>query len=197
MTKLVEKLEALGDANKYDEQAAVFLDATSATIEARYIRTGAHFPDDTEKKNRDIYEIRITRGSREFMFMFGENVRETIERITGLLGDGDKLLADHIRMDSGSVNIGGAHGFRLRLKKWEAEHKDWQPAGTGNRPDAYSILACMTTSEPPDNADDFAAEYGYEKPSEAIRVFEAVRNEWENMQKLFTDDELDALSRIA
>ena len=49
----------------------------------------------------------------------------------------------------------------------------------------------------PDNVDDFAAEFGYEKPSEALRVYEACKNEADQLQKLFNDKECQQLSEIA
>lgn len=64
------------------------------------------------------------------------------------------------------------------------------------KPSAYSVLACLTKSEPEQNVDAFASEYGYEKPSEAIHVHKAVLEEWEGVQKLWTPEQLLALAEI-
>ena len=50
--------------------------------------------------------------------------------------------------------------------------------------------------QPADNVDDFADEFGYEKPSEALRVFEAVNKEYDNLCKLFNEKELEMLTEI-
>lgn len=64
------------------------------------------------------------------------------------------------------------------------------------KPTAYDILACLTAYETAENVDDFASEFGYEKPSEAVRVFEAVKKEYAALRDMFNDQELSELQEI-
>ncbi len=65
-----------------------------------------------------------------------------------------------------------------------------------HKPDAYSVLACMQSYEPSQSVDEFASEFGYTKPSEAIRVHKAVLEEWEGVQRLFTVEQIEKLREI-
>ncbi len=64
------------------------------------------------------------------------------------------------------------------------------------RPTAYDILASLDGYEPNDNIDDFASDFGYTKPSEALRVWEAVKEQYKELCKLFTEEELEKLREI-
>jgi hypothetical protein len=68
--------------------------------------------------------------------------------------------------------------------------------GTWSKPNAYDILACLTTYEPEDNIDDFMAMYGYEKASVALKVYEAVKAEYKGLTSLYNDDEMALLAEI-
>ena len=68
-------------------------------------------------------------------------------------------------------------------------------ANKGERPSNYDILAGLSVYDY-DNVDDFAVDFGYEKPSEALRAFTAVRNETMNLKKLFNNEELELLAEI-
>lgn len=204
-TTLADKVQELGDAGKYREQARAFLEATGAKIEARYLATRPHFGE-SDKDARDVYEVRISRGSRSYSFEYGDSIANTEERIAMMLRPEDKYLAPRIRVDGHDAVPGMGIGFLSRsayvrkVNAWSDEHKkmlDVQDADAGQRPDAYSVLACLQKYEPPQDVDDFAAEYGYTKPSDALRVFEAVKKEYAAMQSLFTDYELGAAQAIA
>lgn len=175
--------------SEYDRQAADFLRATGATIEAKFKTLGAHFPSETDK--RDIYTIRIVRGSRRYEFEYGDSIANTKARIERSVGEGNARF-----FLSGKFDL-LPYGSISRLKKTTAALEAWDVAGKDGRPTAYSVLAAMTKSEPADNVDDFAAEYGYTKPSEALRAFKATRKEWAALQSLFTDAELEQLAEIA
>lgn len=66
----------------------------------------------------------------------------------------------------------------------------------GKKPTAYDILASIWKFEPSDDVDDFAKELGYEKPSEAIRVWKAVKEQYKELCKLFTPEEMEKLAEI-
>ncbi len=68
--------------------------------------------------------------------------------------------------------------------------------GHGTKPKAYEILACLN---PLNGADfeDFCAEFGYNEDSiMALKTFEAVREQDRNLRKLFSVEQLEALTEI-
>jgi len=58
--------------NEYDKQAKDFLKATGTEFKAKFLKYGSHFVGETDK--RDIYEITLKRGTREFKFKFGQSL---------------------------------------------------------------------------------------------------------------------------
>lgn len=55
---------------------------------------------------------------------------------------------------------------------------------------------CLNKYEPEDDIDSFASGLGIEKPSEAIRIYEAVKKEWKALNDLFTAEEMELLAEI-
>ncbi len=64
------------------------------------------------------------------------------------------------------------------------------------KPGAYDVLSCLTKSEPEDSLDNFADAFGYTKPSEALRVYNALREEWREVCDLWTPEERELLAEI-
>lgn len=63
-------------------------------------------------------------------------------------------------------------------------------------PTEYDVLTCLTKYDP-ESFEDFCANYGYDEDSRtAERVYKAVVKEFNNMQRLFTSDELELLTVI-
>lgn len=173
--------------SEYDNQARAFLDKTGATIEASYKTLGQHFGGDDMK--RDIWHVRIVRGSRSYVFEFGQSVQSTDDRLARIVGP--ENVRAYLR---GQLTLTPAMSRRRSV--WQQEADEWKPAGEGSRPGAYDVLAAMTKSDP-GTLDEFASEFGYVKPSEAVRVHKAVRKEWAALQALFNDAELAELAEIA
>ena len=63
------------------------------------------------------------------------------------------------------------------------------------KPSNYDIL-CSLEKYGYEDVDDFASGLGIEKPSEAIRIFEAVNKNYKDVSNMFTEDELVELSEI-
>jgi hypothetical protein len=77
------------------------------------------------------------------------------------------------------------------------QYHDYGPLGKWRKPHAYDVLACITKYPVEDSVDEFALEYGYTKPSEALRIHGAVREEWQNVSRLYNEAELEMLRAIA
>jgi len=68
---------------------------------------------------------------------------------------------------------------------------------TRRGPTAYDVLSCLTKYPVEEDIDEFAANYGYEKPSIALRMFKAVNEEWEGVSSIWSsEEELEELREI-
>lgn len=66
----------------------------------------------------------------------------------------------------------------------------------GEEPSAYDVLACLDGYKP-DTFADFCANYGYSDDSiTALKVYEGVREQYENLARIFTRKQLKDLSEI-
>lgn len=69
-------------------------------------------------------------------------------------------------------------------------------AKQNKRPHAYDVLAALTKYET-ESYDNFCDAFGYDNDSiKALTTYKAVVNEWENLSKLFTAEELEKLAEI-
>ena len=91
------------------------------------------------------------------------------------------------------------HVFNITLKK---EHKQYtfnfgQSIAQGsNEPTMYDVLTCLQKYDV-GTFEDFCGEYGYDNDSRrAEKIYKAVCKEYQGMQRLFTESELNLLSEI-
>lgn len=69
-------------------------------------------------------------------------------------------------------------------------------ANRGVKPTPYDVLACLQKYDV-GSFEDFCAEYGYDADSrKAERIYEAVLNEFKNVQALWSDEEIELLQEI-
>lgn len=67
---------------------------------------------------------------------------------------------------------------------------------SGEIPTAYDILACIE-KYPVYDFTEFCADYGYDLDSRtAYKIYKSVKREWENINKLFTEEQLEQLREI-
>lgn len=167
----------------YNKQALDFLEKTKTIIISEFLKNDYYFKNDTNK--RDIYLVTITRGRRSFSFNFGQSVIDSQyyqdkipERTYSLCGKsrtGNYSINDLNKYQSG--------GQQLTLKK-------------GKTPTEYAILACFTKSDP-GSLEDFCSDFGYNADSKtADEIYEAVKQEWKNVQTIWTDEEISELQEI-
>ncbi len=88
---------------------------------------------------------------------------------------------------------------RLSKHVTDLSNKNWgieKQAATISIPSAYDILACIE-KYPVYDFEDFCSNYGHDSDSRsAYKTYKAVKREWENISKLFTASELEALREI-
>lgn len=66
-------------------------------------------------------------------------------------------------------------------------------------PTAYDILACLTKSDP-GTLEDFCSDFGYdvfEDRRQSFKTYNAVQKEYNNLARLFSEDELGEMQEIS
>lgn len=89
--------------------------------------------------------------------------------------------------------------FKMQLKRGKKSYtfEFGQSIKDGNKePDFYSVLSCLQKYEI-GTFEQFCSEFGYDEDSrKAEKTYKAVLKEFNAMQRLFNDDELEILSYI-
>ncbi|MCR4331052.1 MAG: hypothetical protein NUV49_04215 [Patescibacteria group bacterium] len=174
--------------DSYNEQAEKFLAKTGATITAEHKETAKYFDDD--KETRDIYQITITRGTRSYSFPFGQSINNSGKyHAINIYGknqnNGNTVFPP--TWEPPMVNRGGDP-----LKKG----MDYKKNPNFSAPSAYDVLAAIQKNDP-GTFHDFCMDFGYDEDSRrAEKTYEAVKEEYTQLSRLFTDSELEEMQEI-
>ena len=197
MTTLTEKIEQLGDSGHYEEQAKTFLKETNATITKEFFKNDHHFGGDDSK--RDIYNVTIKRSTRSYVFQYGQSIngsKKIKQEPQGKLFD-----------MSGKALDGSSQIYQKRVELITTRNnklaKQFHRSGDGFHiidgeiPSDYDILACLTKYDP-GTFESFCSEFGYEQDSRrAEETYNATKDEYNNLCRLFSDEEIESMMCIA
>lgn len=94
-----------------------------------------------------------------------------------------------IKYDCQLKNARGVYVFEF----WDSiknkyEHKP--------KPNAYSVLSAISSQEPDRDYYNFCKYFGYPPNKMAEQIHKAVLDQWENLNRIFTPEELEKLSEI-
>jgi hypothetical protein len=172
--------------NEYETQAQDFLTKHGIEFKAEFKRFGKHFQDD--ESSRDIYDCTFKRNNKSFTVTFGQSIANsrTFEfqsyPLVVMSCDGSFEPSKHFPTNRKLAKDTSVEAYRLHKK--------------GTPPTAYDILACLTKYDPR-RFNDFCDEFGYDNDSIKARdTYEAVRDEWYEVDDFFSDEELDELREI-
>lgn len=119
-----------------------------------------------EKEKRCLYEITLTSPRGSMTFDFWDSIRNT--RIRTMPFDAYNVQANK----------------ELAAKKKAAV------------PSVYDVLACLQKCDP-GTFENFCSDYSYDEDSRtAIRVYLAVQNEYTQLARLFTPEQMEELAEI-
>ena len=168
----------------YEKQATDFLEKTGCKMTINFKENRRYFPDD--KEARDVYDVEIKRGQRVWKFEFGNSIANSgFYAMTGKRRTEIDLKWLKKSDSDLCFMIGGGHG----QVKSDYIHRPTPPS-------EYSILACLTKSDP-ESFEDFCNEFGYDTDSKtADRVYAAVKEEWLNVCRIWNDSEIEELCVI-
>jgi len=181
------------EISTYEQQAIDFLTATNTEFTAEFKRHGKYWDNDTD--TRDIYSVTLKRGNRKFTFDFGQSIKNS----------GQINLVEHLRNKMITQPLikkyGSNYAFDLTAKKeilfsTSLKNEDLKINPNYSAPTAYDVLTCLTKSDP-GTFENFCDDFGYDTDSRsAEKTYKAVVNEWQNIQALFTDAEIEQLQEI-
>jgi hypothetical protein len=170
----------------YNKQATDFLEKTNTTIDKVFSHNGKHFENDEQVKN--IYTITIKRGNKQFSFNFGQSIMNS-QYYQDRIPDRTYSLDGKSRTGRYSIND---------IAKYKNSFGDFNGLKIikGQIPTDYDILTCLTKYNP-GTLQDFCSEFGYDIDSKsAEKTYLAIKEEWKNVQTIWTDKEIELLIEI-
>jgi hypothetical protein len=164
----------------YIKQANDFLEKTKTGLKISIVHTGNFFG---ENDIRDIYSCTLTRGLKSYTFNFGQSMAYSIhyqDKCTKEIYMCDGTRVDHKKKRTRNFLISCCYELRDRRKA----------------PTSYDILSCLEKYDP-ESFNDFCDNYGYDNDSiSAHKIYESVKDQYQNLCVLFNDEEMDMLAEI-
>ena len=191
--------------DEYEKQADEFLKKTNTKIKKKYIGHKPYFADD--KESRDVYEITLTRGNRSYTFTFGQSLSNSGVALYKRTGERcakfpnfippKELFEEYLSVVEGG-NKKKISKVYQKLAFW-FKRTHFPLSGLVMKihpPTPYEVLASLETHAPEDFK-DFCAEFGYSEDSRtAYKIYKAVVEQTENLQRLYNEEELRELGEI-
>lgn len=198
----------------YEKQGTDFLKKTDCKMTVKFKGTES-MSWDKDGTKRDVYNVILEKGNIKYSFDFGQNLMHSSQYISPHTGERFGLDLKSLN-GSGRCIVEGCEQRYILVTPENIKKKQKIPpimlGSTHNskeikaikealfdsvkEPTAYSVLACITKHDP-ELFEDFCDEYGYDKDSiKAKETYEAVREEWVYVNKLFTDEEIEELQEI-
>ncbi len=184
--------------NKYEEAANNFLKETKTKMNVEFIGYKKHFHSDKDK--RDVYSITFTRENRSFSLDFGQSLKnsglQVVNKRTNKLG---------FVVPTEEYNRITKNGTHLKLLKLKINRSKWAPYPLHTcdkiiypkAPTAYDVLVCLQKYDV-GSFDDFCSDFGYNIDSiTANKTYKAVCKEFESIQRIWSDDEIEKLQEIS
>jgi aspartokinase len=167
--------------NEYTKQAEDFLKKTETKIEFEYLGCSEN---EMWKDNifRDVYKITLSNARGKYSFKLWDSQHDTeINHLTF-----QAYVKNTKHMDVESLRLSEKTQMMKKLKQIKEEAK----------PTAYDILACVEKYDV-GTLDEFCSEFGYDTDSiTANRIFIACNDEYKNISRLFSEDEMELLREI-
>lgn len=173
------------------KQANDFLKITKTSFSYRYLTTDKYFPSDNDV--RDIYEITLKRGDREYKFKYGQSINASGKYIFKA-HSGDKNWYYGKRFNETPNNM------RSILKRLFG-YIDYNGSIDKNKdfrePNAYDVLCSCNADYFEGSFEYFCESYGYNNDSiKANKVYLAVIEATKQLKMLYNDKEIEMLKEI-
>jgi hypothetical protein len=167
--------------DEYDKQVQEFLDKTKTEITIEYKENNYYFKDD--RSPRDIYDVTLKRGSREYKFTYGNSLIDSKHYVS--------RIDENVWFTLSGINLKGR--FKCTNEKYL---KDYCKLIEGKPPKPYDILACLEKYDY-ESFEDFCSELGYDTDSRnAERIYNACKDQYLHLISLYNEEEMEMLREI-
>lgn len=188
MNNLKQKIEDLISQSQYEQAAQTVAKAFNLEMKVEFLKNDFHFQGDKDK--RDIYKITLKRGQREYSFNFGQSINNS-----GFYAQYGKskyfIPMDKISLSDYELKIYVKYNLQNDFGNVKND-KIIKPI----KPTLYDVLSCLQKYDV-GSFEDFCSEFGYDEDSRsAEKIYKAVVKEFEAMERLFTNEELEILAEI-
>lgn len=192
METLNNQIETLLDNSQYEESALLVAEKLGFEIEVEFLKNDFHFQGDKDK--RDIYKCTIKRGNRKYSFNFGQSLNNSgfyyTKGVQKTELNRKYLEKDYFKGKSFGLNWEIKRNDRDFISQSDKIHYPKEPT-------YYDIIACLQKYDV-GAFEEFCSEFGYDTDSRtAEKTYTSVIKEFNGMQSLFNDEELEILSLIA
>lgn len=175
----------------YQQNAIDFLNKTGVKMTVKFIKNGKHF--DTDKEDRDIYEIEFIRGNRSMQIMFGQSLNNSGFKLKTVVNE-RKIATPDSERNLLLTNNKAIRFLVEKIVKFNLITTDKIIKPT--EPNAYDVLACLQKHDI-GTYENFCDEFGYNTDSKsAEKTYKAVKDEYLKVCSLFTEQEIEILSEI-
>lgn len=166
--------------NEYEEKTREFLNKTGTIFQCSFIKYDKHFVDDKDK--RDIYLITLNKGNRCYSFPFGQSIEKSAKYTFYSSSKGEIKTNNKKDIDKFVGRVVSLNEMRINDKQ--------------EAPTPYDVLSALTKNDV-GGFDDFCVDFGYSDDSiKSKKIYDAVVNEYNELCKLYSDEELDLLREI-
>ena len=185
-------MKTIEKKSEYDIQAEKFLEDTATKYSATY--TGHRPYWEKDKEFRATFVITLQRKNKPPMtFNFGQSINSSYSMKGGQFGH-KKVKHEQVFWNSSEVKQAIATGAEDTSCYHRGESIRLRKVTTA--PSAYDVLACLTHYDP-ETFEDFCGNFGYDVDSrKAEKTYFAVQKEWNDLSRLYTEEELDLLREI-
>jgi len=172
----------------YQQQALDFAKNTNLTLTSRYIGHMKYF--DNDKQERAVFECTLKNDRHSYTFRFGQSITDSYSIKEGF---------SHKELSMSNLSFNLDPYFKDALVRNVRQYingKEYRISLKKSEPTMYDILACMEKYEVGTH-EDFCNNFGYDIDSISHReIYFKVQEEYNNVCKLFTSDEIELLLEI-
>lgn len=189
-----------------EQQANKFLEKTGTEFKIVFLKNDKYFDDN--KETRDIYEITLKRGEREYKFRFGQSINDSgvkllMKRIQGVPSD-EIINWENSKIRTFNVPDETRKKGHKRVMRYIHDKIDVSVSATTSErkvkifsePTPYDVLASLQKYDI-GTFEDFCSEFGYDTDSrKAEKIYKGVVDEYNNLKMLYSDKEIEEMREI-
>lgn len=148
----------------------------------------------TKNKGFKLSNDELENLAGEMCASYNEDVRKYNKQMK--IGNRKSYFSDSLGLKEMKQKEAIAHINKKIREKLSEKVETWEQSAKVIPPTEYDVLACLTKYDP-ETFEDFCSVFGYDEDSrKAERIYEAVKEEYQNVAMLWNDSEIEELQEI-